>query len=232
MEDRQRTLSQKTAESIILYIAENKIQPGERIPTEKQLAVQLNVSRSVIREALSILAAMRIIRLIQGSGIYVESPESAVLLESYQAYMKLGYANANEMYEFRIHLEADMASMAARYIDDSGISRLERCLSLGKQALYDSAKFSEADEYFHRIVEEYCPNRLYRINYRSISEIVKQYRSMTIQYLDIRESAFEHHRLIFDAIRNHNSSMARMYMEEHLREVKRAADLYELFANA
>ena len=231
MDDRQRTLAQKTAEDIIRFIAENKISPGDRLPTEKLMAVQFNVSRSVLREALSILSAMRVIRLIQGSGIYVESPESAVLLEAYQAYMDLGYANTNEMYEFRIHLEAEMAAMAARHIDDSGIERLERCLALSKQALYDSDRFSEADEQFHRIVEEYCPNRLYRMNYRSILEIVQQYRSLTIQYLDIRKPAFEHHRLIYDAIRNHNSSMARIYMEEHLREVKRAADFYKLFTN-
>ena len=62
MEVPQKTLPQKTADRIIDYIVENQLPPGGKLPTEKDLSAMLCVSRSVMREALSILSTMHIIR--------------------------------------------------------------------------------------------------------------------------------------------------------------------------
>ena len=62
----QKTLPQKTADQIIDYVVENHLKPGEKLPTEKELSARLCVSRSVMREALSILATMHIIRAVHG----------------------------------------------------------------------------------------------------------------------------------------------------------------------
>ncbi len=229
MDDTQKTLPQKTADKVISFIVEKGLKPGEKLPTEKELAGLMCVSRSVVREALSILATMHIIRLVQGSGIYIESPENAVMLDSYQAYMRLGYASIDEMYELRIRLEADAAALTAKRITQPGIYELELCMEEGKQAIFDERSFFEIDDRFHRIVSEYCQNRLLTMNLRSISEIVTQYRSITIQYLEIRKTAYEYHRKLYEAIRDHDAALARMYMDEHLTEVKRAADFYNLF---
>lgn len=225
----QKTLPQKTADQIIDYVVENHLKPGEKLPTEKELSARLCVSRSVMREALSILATMHIIRAVQGSGIYLEKPENAIMLSSYQAYMRLGYASIDEMYELRIRLEADAAALTAKRISQSGIYELELCLNKAHCELSNEKKFSEADGMFHQIIAEHCQNRLLIMNLRSILEIVEQYRSITVQYLDIRKRAYEYHKSLYTAIRNRDAVAARMYMEDHLKEVKRSADFYHLF---
>ena len=232
MEDLQKTLPQKTADQIIDYIVAHHLKPGEKLPTEKALSMQLCVSRSVMREALSILATMHIIRMVQGSGIYLEKPENAIMLNSYQAYMRLGYASIDEMYELRIRLEADAAALTAKRITQSGIYELELCLDKAQHEISSEKNFSEADEMFHQIIAEHCQNRLLIMNLRSILEIVKQYRSITSQYLDIRKTAYEYHKCLYAAICNRDAAAARMYMEDHLTEVKRSADFYHLFLNA
>ena len=228
----QKTLPQKTADQIIDYIVQNQLAPGEKLPTEKVLSTMLCVSRSVIREALSILGTMHIIRMIQGSGIYLEKPENAIMLNSYQAYMRLGYASIDEMYELRIRLEADAAALTAKRIPQSGIYELELCLEKAKRELANEKNFSEADEMFHQFIAEYCQNRLLIMNLRSILEVVKRYRTITVHYFDIRKTAYEYHQNLYEAIQNRDAAAARMYMEDHLTEVKRSADFYNLFHGA
>ena len=230
MADSQETLAQKTAAQIIDLILKEKFHPGSKLPTEKELTAAMCVSRGVVREALSILATMHIVRLVHGSGIYVESPENAVMLSSYRAFMRLGYASIDEMYEIWQCLEADAAMLAAKRITQAGIYELELCLEeSGKVILGDEKKFHELDVRFHHIISEYCQNRLLMMNMRSIDEIVTHYRKVNLRYLDIRKRAYEYHRNIYDAIRNHDARLARIYMEEHLTEVKRSADFYYLF---
>ena len=229
MGDTQKTLAQKTADHVIDYIVQNGLKPGDKLPTEKKLTTLMCVSRSVVREALSILATMHIVRLVQGSGIYLEKPENAIMLNSYQAYMRLGYASVDEMYELRIRLEADAAALTAKRITQAGIYELELCMDHAKHAIFNGEKFSEVDEAFHQIITESCKNRLLVMNLRSISEIVKQYRNITSHYLEIRKTAYEYHKNLYKAICERDATAARMYMEEHLTEVKRSADFYNLF---
>lgn len=229
MEISQREPVKKILDQIIDYIIKNELTPGDRLPTEKELTSILCTSRSVLREVLSILAAMHIIRIVQGSGIYVESPKNAVMQDFYQTYMKLGYASIDEMFEFWIRLEADCAAYAARHIPQQGIYELEMCIEESKSAIFSQKKFFESDIAFHNILASYCQNRLFTMNLHSISKIITQYRAVTTYYLDIRKTAYEYHTRIYDALRTHDSVLAGMYMEEHLTEVKRAADFYELF---
>lgn len=227
----QKTLAQKMADQIIDYIAANGLKPGDKLPTEKKLTALMCVSRGVVREALSILATMHIIRLVHGSGIYIDSPQNAVMLTSYQTYLHLGYANIDEMYELRIQMEGVAAELTAKRISQSGIYELEMYVEQSKQYIFDEKQFCQVDDCFHHVISSQCQNRLLIMNLRSISEIVSQYRSVTIHYLDIRKSAYEYHVKLYEAIRDHNPSAARMYMVEHLTEVKRAADFYHLFRN-
>ena len=229
MEKNQKTLAQKTADRVLDYIVQNRLNPGDRLPTEKNLTSLMCVSRSVVREALSILATMHIIRLVQGSGIYLERPENAIMLNSYQAYMRLGYASIDEMYELRIRLEADAADLTAKRITQADLYELELCMDNAEKTLSNEKIFSEVDEKFHKIITESCKNRLLIMNLRSISEIVKQYRKITAHYYDIRKTAYDYHKKLYKAICNHDAMSARIYMEEHLTEVKRSADFYNLF---
>lgn len=229
MEISQRAPVQKILDQIIDHIVKNGLKPGDKLPTEKELTAILCTSRSVLREVLSILAAMHIIRIVQGSGIYVESPKNAVMQDFYQTYMQLGYASIDEMFEFWIRLEADCAAFAARRISQRGIYELEMCMEASKHAIFSQKKFFDSDIKFHDILSSYCQNRLLIMNLHSISPIITQYRSVTTYYLDIRKTAYDYHARIFEAIKTHDAVLAGMYMEEHLTEVKRAADFYELF---
>ena len=63
------------AEQILQLIAESRLQPGDRMPTEKELAGRLSASRTVVREAIKILSAIGRVRVQKGSGLYVADDE-------------------------------------------------------------------------------------------------------------------------------------------------------------
>ncbi len=225
-----KTLAQKTSDDIIEYIIRNNLKPGDKLPKERELTQILCVSRSAVREALCILSTMHIVRLVQGSGIYLESPKNAIMLSSYQVYMSLDYANIDEMYEVWLCLEADAAALAAKRITPDGVRVLQNCLEEMKNVVFDMNAFFEYDVKFHHIISACSNNRLLSMNLRSIDEIVTAYRKHNHQYLDIRKAAFQSHCDIFDAIRFHDPQLARQTMEDHLAEVKRAVDYYKLYS--
>src|SRR5689334_712502 len=105
-------------------IRDEGLREGDRLPTERELAETFGVSRSVVREAIKVLAAQGMVESRQGSGLYVrnrpiESVSRAIVL----SVLPEGDA-VEQLFEFRRLLEADAARLAARRATDEQIERL------------------------------------------------------------------------------------------------------------
>ena len=77
------TVTQRAMEQIKAMIAEGRLEPGQRLPTERDLAVQLGLSRSSMREAIRALTVLGVLEARHGSGIYVTQLEAGDLLETF-----------------------------------------------------------------------------------------------------------------------------------------------------
>src|SRR5690625_938436 len=77
---RSAPLYRRVAEELERYISTNKLKPGDRLPSERELAERLEVSRTVIRESLRMLNITGIINIRIGQGAFVGEPEMARLL--------------------------------------------------------------------------------------------------------------------------------------------------------
>src|SRR4051794_3601761 len=77
------TVTQRAIEQIKALIGDGRLEPGERLPTERELAVQLGISRSSMREAIRALTVMGVLEARHGSGIYVTRLEAGDLLETF-----------------------------------------------------------------------------------------------------------------------------------------------------
>lgn len=140
-------------------ILAGELRPGSRLPPENELAAQLGVGRSSIREAVKALALIRVVDVRQGDGTYVTSLEPHLLLEG------LGFAvdlvqddSILQVVEVRRLFEPVATGLAAQRIDDSALARLEAHVDGMEQAGDDQEQLLRCDQLFHRTVFEATGN--------------------------------------------------------------------------
>src|SRR3989442_2687911 len=122
---REPRLSDKVAELLLETILSPDLQPGDRLPSERELGEQFGVSRTVIREAVRALAAKGVIDVRTGSGLRVAAVDSATVSESMSLFMRgsttLDYPKVHEV---RAMLEVEIAGLAAERASREDLAEL------------------------------------------------------------------------------------------------------------
>jgi DNA-binding FadR family transcriptional regulator len=146
-----------TAESVLEFIAARGLQPGDRLPTELDLATELGVSRSVLREAVKVLSALGRVRAEKGRGLYV-ADEPGLLSGADSLHFTFMPANLDHvfmLFEFRRTQEVTVSRLAAGRATPTELGAIkeaaERCLR-GTKTGSDMTQFRNGDEDFHRAV--------------------------------------------------------------------------------
>ncbi len=207
-----KRLYHSVAEQIVTMIDDGIFPPNSRLPGERELADQLNVSRVTVREAEIFLQAQGIIQVKTGSGAYVLDPSN------YNG--SLPNVSAFELTEARTLFESEAAALAARDISDETLSLLEGYL----QKMRGSDREAElADRDFHLTIASasgnaavrYVVELLWRIRMES-KPVRKVYDSVCIDDTQARE---DEHRAVLDALSNRDPAAARIAMREHFRRL-------------
>ncbi|MEV6957669.1 FCD domain-containing protein [Streptomyces sp. NPDC051207] len=151
-EDGRGTVPQRAVERIKAMIAEGTLRPGQRLPTERDLAARLGISRGSMREAVRALTVMGVLEARHGSGIYVTQLRAADLLETFGAMADLSPgAQLPEMLEVRRILESAAAALAAARITEEQLADVERHLA-AMNATDDPEELLTHDLAFHRAI--------------------------------------------------------------------------------
>lgn len=155
MEDRtppKGTVTQRAIEQIKAMIAEGRLQPGERLPTERDLAVQLGISRSSMREAVRALTVMGVLEARHGSGVYVTLLEAGDLLETFGAVADLSRGRQLvELLEVRRVLESAATALAAARITAESLAEVTGHLRAMEES-EDPEVILAHDLAFHRAI--------------------------------------------------------------------------------
>src|SRR5260221_2991349 len=154
-DDGKRALSvtEEAIEEIRVLITSGAWGPGTRLPREADLAAQLGLSRSSLREAVRALSLVRVLEVRQGDGTYVSSLEPHDLLEPTRfATHLLRGSTVLELFEVRRMLEPEAAAMAALRADDDVNVALRRELDRMFDAGDKVEDLVEADAAFHDVI--------------------------------------------------------------------------------
>ncbi|MFF1283121.1 FadR/GntR family transcriptional regulator [Streptomyces sp. NPDC058299] len=147
---RKGTVPQRAIEEIKAMIAEGRLEPGQRLPTERELAVLLGMSRSSTREAIRALTVLGVLEARHGSGIYVTALEAGDLLETFGVVAGLSRGpRLVELLEVRRSLESTAAALAAARITDEQLAAVEQHLA-AMNATEDPEEVLTHDLAFHR----------------------------------------------------------------------------------
>jgi len=143
-------------------IVSGRWRPGDRLPREADLAVQLGLSRSSLREAVRALSLVRVLEVRQGDGTYVSSLEPDLLLEttSFVTHLLQDHT-VLELFEVRRLLEPAAAARAAVRMDDDARARLRAELDR-MRAAEGVEELVEADMAFHAVIAAAAGNAVLR----------------------------------------------------------------------
>ncbi|HTW29871.1 MAG TPA: FadR/GntR family transcriptional regulator [Acetobacteraceae bacterium] len=224
--ERESHLPMRVARLISREVAEGRIRPGGKLPTEQALAASLGVSRNVVREAIARLRSEGILRSRQGVGVFVvESGDMQPLRLDNEALRDRAAFEA--LFELRRILEVNAAGLAAERRDAAALARIAAALSAMDRADGDGKAVVDADLEFHRAVAAATGNSYIARFIGFISEQVRESIVTTRANDDPApgvRSACEEHRRVLKAIEEQSPAAARRAMQHHL--IKAAQRLY------
>src|SRR5256885_6654788 len=151
-----RRLYQQVADQIRTVIEESRFSPGTKLPPERELALQLGVSRPSLREALIALEIQGIVETRMGSGIYVCAAPSVASVREAPA---LG-ESPSELMQARSLLEGSVVALAAARVNRQGLERIKACLETMRDDIRRGHPSLEADRRFHVAIAEMTGNSL------------------------------------------------------------------------
>ncbi|HEY0064231.1 MAG TPA: FadR/GntR family transcriptional regulator [Telluria sp.] len=199
-------------------IEQENIKPGERLPSERDLAAKLSVSRTSLREALIALELGGIIEVRGGSGVYVSEQAAA---ES--DVLEVG-PGPFEVLAARRMIEAEVAAIAAKMATDSAIDAILRAVLEMERDHDDRGANEMADRNFHLAIARATGNSAlvgvveYLWNQRgTLWHKLKEH----FQTEELRKQTLHDHRAILEAIASHDVPGARQAMRAHLERVTR-----------
>jgi len=212
-------LPSRIASRILQEIVEERLKPGDRLPTEQALADSFGVSRNVVREAISRLRSDGIIQSRQGVGAFVARTAAPTLRFDAEALADPSAFQA--LFELRAILEIRAASLAARRRTPEQLAALERALDRMRGTEKWASGGVDADLEFHKAVAEGTGNAYIRMAVSFLSEqvrvtIMETRARSEAEISDIVEVTIAEHAAIHDAIAAQDPVRAQDAMARHI----------------
>ncbi|MBX3605167.1 MAG: FadR family transcriptional regulator [Piscinibacter sp.] len=217
-------LSDRLASLLAAQLEGGALRPGDRLPTEAQLAAAHGVSRTVVREAVHQLKSRGLLQSRQGSGVFVTLPEinrplafDPSVLESVEAVV--------HVVEVRRVMEGEIAALAAQRATRAQVAGLKRALTAIDAAVAQGRDGVAEDLAFHRAIGEATGNpqfsRLLGFLEQYLREGMRITRGNEARRRDFMEQVRREHRAIVDAIAAHDAAAARRRATEHILQGER-----------
>ena len=219
--ERRPRLSDTVAEQLLASIVSRGMQPGDRLPTERELAEQFAVSRTVVREAVRALAGKGIIEARPGRGLTVSLVAADAVTESLRLYLHGSETiDYRKVHEVRTILEVQVASLAAERSTPVDIVLLEAACDRLDRVLADVAAASREDLEFHRLLAATTHNELFGVLLDAVGGPLREIRLEAFAVPGRTVIAAAAHRAILGRIRDGDPAGARMDMRAHLDDVE------------
>ena len=203
-------------------IESGTLQPGDKIPPERELARSLKISRASLRTGIGYLAAMGVMKIRHGVGTFVADGPPDFGKASLSLMGALHGFQTWQMFEARIILERSLAALAAERGKEEHHAAMSEEVAEMFATLETPVDYLIHDVLFHRIIAQASGNPILAAVMETVTSSMYDKRRKTVERAtDLRESA-EMHREIYRAIRARRPEEARDLMEKHLRMAQAA----------
>ena len=197
-----KTLYGQIADILRERIMSGEFKPGDILPSERELAEEMQVSRIPVREAMQTADLSNILKVV---GPLVTTITPQILLN---------------LFDFRLAIEPYGAAQAAKLATEEEIKTLQEILEVQKTAVENNQMSEEMSFEFHLRLMQASHNEVIATVSLFLSELQRQSRHLTLWNKERREDAYCEHKKVFEAIKNHDSELAFQIMKNHLLEAK------------
>ncbi|MBP2300505.1 FadR/GntR family transcriptional regulator [Azospirillum picis] len=196
-------------------IDEQGLRPGDQLPPQRELAERLSISRASLREALSALETLGLIRIEVGRGVFLtdgKPPDPVATWRFADLY------SPREVYEARLALEPQAAQLAAASLPAAGLGALASTLVRMRAAFeaHDLAQAGVEDSTFHRLIVEGCGNRMFTDLFRTVDAVVAEIQRLPFAREDRIWETLDEHERILEALRMRDGGRAAQAMSDHI----------------
>jgi len=215
---------QDIIEQIKASIESGELKPGEKLPSERELANMLSVSRTAIREAISVMASAGVVEIFRGIGVFLKEDENDKLLRRINELFQQKGINLVELLEVRQGIEGQAAYLAAIRRTESDLQKIKFAYKKMEDFYAGNQTAEKEDFEFHTSIVKATQNKMLLQSVKLFSneflQEVKQLRNKSIITGKSQEVLSEHLD-IYEAIEKQAPENAQKAMLEHLNNANR-----------
>jgi GntR family transcriptional repressor for pyruvate dehydrogenase complex len=221
------SISEEIAKQIIKLISTGELQPGQRLPSERELCEQFGASRSSLREALRCLSIVGVLNARVGDGTSVAADGETFLRRIVEWRLITERHDVENLMEVRIALEGVAAANAALRASEEDIGKFQNLLAKMKLAAKDARKFAILDVEFHLALAKASGNALVFDLVSMIRNHLVRVLPKVLQLPNAMPLSTKEHIAIVTAIERRDAEVARAAMHAHLEAVVRRYSIAE-----
>lgn len=222
---RPKKISEEIVDQIKQLISIGELKPGERIPSERELATMLSVSRPSVRESIMVLEAMGFLESRQGGGTFVKALTESSIMDPLAKLVEMRDPELlRSLAEVRMGLESWSAYLAAKRANAKDVAELRRLYYVMEKQAARGGWDSEVDAEFHYAITAASHNSLQMHVLDSIHTLFHTTIQVALMEFYQQEGHVQllltQHREIMEAIADHEPELARQKMMAHLQMVE------------
>ncbi|MFY9903782.1 MAG: FadR/GntR family transcriptional regulator [Terriglobales bacterium] len=206
----------KQIERLIL----TKLKPGDKLPSERELAEMLQVSRSSIRDAIRGLELIGLVEPRQGAGTIVRELSAETLVNPFASALKHRKEMVSELLDFRKMLEPPLAARAATHADADEIAEMDDILRRQEAKLASGDPAIAEDAEFHYAVALASGNSVVLKVLDILMDMLRDTRERSLQVTGRQQKSIAGHWKVLNAIKRHDGEAAKAAMRRHIEDVE------------
>ena len=197
-------------------------QPGEKLPTERELAQRLNVSRAAVREAMRVLELSGLVVVRHGgpAGLYVAQRPARPVGLALNTLLKHGQFTLQELCEALAFFQEPMAREVAVRATADDVAALEANLESARQSLEDPSRVLHEVTDFHLLLADILHNRVIEEIMGALYELTRAETDLESVEASFHATILREHQEIFRAIRERNPNKAGRAMATHFKTLE------------
>jgi DNA-binding FadR family transcriptional regulator len=201
-------------------IIDGVYQIGDKLPSERELTTEHQVSRNVIRQAITILREKGLVIVKSGKGSYVTSPKDHIVSDSLTRVLQKYDTSFEDILEVREELEISIIKKAVKRSNSASIEQLKNVFNTMEANKNNVNIFLEQDMNFHVTIANSSQNPIFSILIGSFFQMTEKLpftvTNITNQYIHVFNKAQEDHWKLIEAIEAKDEKLAVAVMKEHM----------------
>ena len=213
-------LADDLTERIAQMIRSDGYQPGDRLPSIRDMARSFGVGHPTVREALKKLETIGIVDIRHGSGVYVRRGQDMLLISNPVYGEAVSKKLMVDLVEARISIETKATTLAASRAEDTHLERMAQLLDEAGDNLDNDDVLSSTNMAFHREIATASGNAVLAQLLEVLTKLFQQEQRLILDIYGSREKDHQEHVDIYEALRSRDEDLARERMKAHLEGVR------------